>query len=73
MLREDSYTDSLMKVMGIIKYNGCLIYRENGKFYVWGKPYDSLLKAQQKIDSSSRGILKSIQRGQRRLRNENDE
>lgn len=58
----NDHTDNLLKVMDIIKYKGCLIYKENGFYYWHGKPYSSLLKAQQKIDSSRIALLKSINR-----------
>lgn len=45
-------TEELLKVNGIIKYRGKLIFDENGKFYFKGKPYPSLMEAEKAVDKS---------------------
>lgn len=44
-------TELLLQKHGIIKYRGRLIYVDEGKFWYHQLPYDSLLLAQQKVDT----------------------
>lgn len=55
-----NHVEQLLKAMKIHKYNGCLIYEDNGLFYFNRKPYSSLLAAQRHIDKLNAVIEKSI-------------
>lgn len=64
-MSNNSHTENLIKVLGIIKYRGVLICPDGGKYFVFGKPYSTLQSAQWKIDSCDKILKKSIERGQR--------